>query len=149
MLSSWILSLASVLVAAAVSTTAAPTLKPGTTVIERQFNETLSKRDTGFNYGGTDIRGVNLGGWLLLGKSHLPSAFPACHSHFRTFPRQSRSSLPGCSRTWTEVSWTNTPFHRTKIEEQPRMLCGIIGVYLASSLSVRTVKLNHSVHPPL
>ncbi|KAJ9115610.1 hypothetical protein QFC20_000935 [Naganishia adeliensis] len=66
MLSSRILSLASVLVAAAVCTTAAPTLKPGTTVIERQFNETLSKRDTGFNYGGTDVRGVNLGGWLLL-----------------------------------------------------------------------------------
>lgn len=77
MFSSRILSLASVLVAAAVSTTAAPTLKPGTTVIERQYNETLSKRDTGFNYGGTDIRGVNLGGWLLLGKSRLPSAFPA------------------------------------------------------------------------
>lgn len=67
MFSSRILSLASALVAAAVSTNAAPTLKAGTTVIERQFNETLSKRDTGFDYGGSDIRGVNLGGWLLLG----------------------------------------------------------------------------------
>lgn len=67
MFSSRILSLASVLVAAAVTTIAAPALKPGTTVIERQFNETLSKRDTGFNYGGSNIRGVNLGGWLLLG----------------------------------------------------------------------------------
>lgn len=72
MVSSRILSLAAALVAAAVSSTAAPTLKPGTTIIERQFNETLSKRDTGFNYGGTDIRGVNLGGWLLLGRSQLP-----------------------------------------------------------------------------
>lgn len=67
MLSVRILQLASVLVATAISSIAAPAIKPGTTVIQRQYNETLAKRDTGFNYGGSDVRGVNLGGWLLLG----------------------------------------------------------------------------------
>jgi hypothetical protein len=67
MFSRRILSLASVLVAAAISSIAAPTIKPGTTIIQREFNETLAKRDTGFNYGGSDVRGVNLGGWLVLG----------------------------------------------------------------------------------
>ncbi|GHJ85708.1 hypothetical protein NliqN6_2110 [Naganishia liquefaciens] len=66
MFSSRIISLASVLVATAVCSTAAPAIKPGTTIIQRQYNQTIAKRDTGFNYGGSDVRGVNLGGWLLL-----------------------------------------------------------------------------------
>lgn len=127
MFSSCILSLASVLVATALSSIAAPALKPGTTIIQRQYNETLAKRDTGFNYGGSDVRGVNLGGWLVLGTvSCVPliddTRLTDCLSY-----EQSPSLRLGCSRTSMAALSMNTPFVRTRIEVPPRMPCGAIG----------------------